>query len=267
MRSAQRTAQNSAECQAMPGHARPCQAMPGHARPLNVDKNDRLSWLLPPEDKVEDKVEDITKSAQLIKRQLSSAQPDASAPQPPLVWLAPSHREHVGKTNSASKHVHNLHNTSKQNQQNTSASSLQLTFDTNIGFKRFSSRENSPLKSSLHDGEYRNRARKAVPKCSSWKILQKVALGHCLWLTMHPAAFYQFLGTGCLQGKFQGSSWKNPWKTKGKPTENQAKLTLQTSPDPNLEGYLGLKALAPFDPKQVAIRVHLCMAKKSTIRC
>ena len=84
---------------------------------------------------------------------------------------------------------------------------------------------------------------------------------------MHPAAFYQFLGTGCLQGKFQGSSWKNPWKTKGKPTENQAKLTLQTSPDPNLEGYLGLKALAPFDPKQVAIRVHLCMAKKSTIRC
>ena len=112
-----RTAQN----------ARPCQAMPGHARPLNVDKNDRLSWLLPPEDKVEDKVEDITKSAQLIKRQLSSAQPDASAPQPPLVWLAPSHREHVGKTNSASKHVHNLHNTSKQNQQNTSASSLHFS--------------------------------------------------------------------------------------------------------------------------------------------
>ena len=95
--------------------------MPGHARPLNVDKNDRLSWLLPPTGRQSGR-----QSGRHHKVSSADSQPDASAPQPPLVWLAPS-REHVCKTNSASKHVHNLHNTSKQNQQNTSASSLHFS--------------------------------------------------------------------------------------------------------------------------------------------
>ena len=56
-----------------------------NARPLNVDKNDRLSWLLPP------KWLHNWKTSQSQLSQLSPlSEPDASAPQPPLVWLAPS---------------------------------------------------------------------------------------------------------------------------------------------------------------------------------
>ena len=119
------------------------------------------------------------------------------------------------------------------------------------------------LESSLHDGEYRNRARKSVPKCSSWKILPKVATQdvkflvivcyyHVLRYTSRTWLSYAFILTASSCGSWAVAAWskvsvifmENPWKT------------LQALPNPHLQGW-GMSIPVHLWQKGVASRADV----------